>query len=103
LASNEIFSFSIKSLISRTIIFILFILISYLFIDQTIFNLNVLNEEINSFNNDLFYIENSLILNKLYNFPTNYITILLINYLLITLIAIVKITKLFYGPLRIIN
>lgn len=47
--------------------------------------------------------ENSLRLNKLYNYPTNIITILLINYLLITLIAIVKITKLFYGPLRKIN
>ena len=44
--------------------------------------------------------ENSLSLNKLYNYPTNLLTILLINYLLITLIAVVKITKLFKGPLR---
>lgn len=40
---------------------------------------------------------------KLYNYPTNFITILLINYLLLTLIAIVKITNIFFGPLRPIN
>ena len=31
-------------------------------------------------------------LNKLYNFPTNILTVLLINYLFLTLIAAVKIT-----------
>lgn len=45
-------------------------------------------------------IENSLILNKLYNFPVNLITILLIIYLFLTLIAVVKITNVFEGPLR---
>ncbi len=45
-------------------------------------------------------IENSLILNKLYNFPINLITILLIIYLFLTLIAVVKITNVFEGPLR---
>lgn len=54
-----------------------------------------LTSDINS-----YLIENSLSLNKLYNYPTNLLTILLINYLLITLIAVVKITNLFKGPLR---
>lgn len=44
--------------------------------------------------------ENIANLIKLFNYPTNFITILLMNYLLITLIAIVKITNIFYGPLR---
>lgn len=104
LASNEIFSFSIKLIIFNLFFFTSIILFIYIFIDKIILETNIINEEINIINNNnLFYIENSLRLNKLYNFPTNYITILLINYLLITLIAIVKITKLFFGPLRIIN
>lgn len=46
------------------------------------------------------FLENNLTLNKLYNFPINIITILLINYLFLTLIATVKITNIFEGPLR---
>lgn len=44
--------------------------------------------------------ENLSSLNKLYNYPTNLISILLINYLFLTLIASVKITNIFKGPLR---
>lgn len=44
--------------------------------------------------------ENNFILNKIYNFPVNLITVLLINYLFLTLIATVKITNIFEGPLR---
>lgn len=103
LASNEIFNLSIKLTLYSTIILIIFIIIS-LIIDNITTSLFFINNEIQSINNLNSYIsENSLSLNKLYNFPTNFITILLINYLLITLIVIVKITKLFKGPLRIIN
>lgn len=55
------------------------------------------------------FFSNSLIpedlvsLNKIYNFPTNLITLLLINYLFLTLLVTVKITKKNYGPLRPIN
>lgn len=45
-------------------------------------------------------LENNFILNKIYNFPINLITILLINYLFLTLIITVKITNIFEGPLR---
>lgn len=63
-----------------------------------------LNNEIENISNiNSYIIENSLSLNKLYNFPTNFVTILLINYLLITLIVVVKITNIQKGPLRIIN
>jgi NADH-ubiquinone oxidoreductase chain 6 len=59
------------------------------------------NNEINRIYNINSYIfENSINLNKLYNFPTNLITLLLINYLFLTLVAVVKITNIFYGPLR---
>nr|YP_010713115.1 NADH dehydrogenase subunit 6 [Oscinella pusilla]WDA93981.1 NADH dehydrogenase subunit 6 [Oscinella pusilla] len=104
LASNEMFSMSIKSFIFSTSFFFTFMIMIYFLMDNSMLNMNMLNEEMNSIdNNNLFYTENSLSLNKLYNMPTNYITILLMNYLLITLIAIVKITKLFYGPLRMMN
>nr|UHA55343.1 NADH dehydrogenase subunit 6 [Dimorphopteryx sp. 1 GYN-2021] len=39
-------------------------------------------------------------MNKLYNFPTNKITLILINYLLITMFIVVKITNIKMGPLR---
>lgn len=59
------------------------------------------NLEIKSIRNIFIYInENVLILRKLYNFPINLITILLINYLFLTLIVSVKITNLYKGPLR---
>ncbi|KAI8124558.1 NADH-ubiquinone oxidoreductase chain 6, partial [Lucilia cuprina] len=66
---------------------------------KNIFKLQYQNLEIKSiYDINSYLIENSLStssLNKLYNYPTNLLTILLINYLLITLIAVVKITKLF--------
>lgn len=75
-------------------------MISLFFIDKN-FLLQYQNLEIKSiYDINSYFIENSLSLNKLYNYPTNLLTILLINYLLITLIAVVKITKLFKGPLR---
>lgn len=99
LASNEIFSFSIKLLFISLTIFSV-IIITLFFIDKNIL-LQYQNLEIKSiYDINSYLIENSLSLNKLYNYPTNLLTILLINYLLITLIAVVKITKLFKGPLR---
>lgn len=83
---------------------LLIIIVIIIFIDKIILIFNSLNNEISSISSINNYIlENTLNLNKLYNYPTNIINILLINYLLITLIATVKITKLFYGPLRSIN
>lgn len=100
LASNEIFNFSIKiitiSIITYFIIFILLFIINYIY-TINYFSINDI-EIINDIKRII--LENSLILNKLYNFPNNIITILLINYLFLTLIAVVKITNLFEGPLR---
>lgn len=100
LASNEIFNFSIKLLIicisTFTFIYFIVFLLDKNLIIRTIINIeNTSIDEIIS-----ILIENSLILNKLYNFPINLITILLIIYLFLTLIAVVKITNVFEGPLR---
>lgn len=67
---------------------------------QIMFNNN--NELINTEFNDIWK-ENFNTINKLYNYPTNLITLLLINYLFFTLIVVVKITNFYYGPLRNLN
>nr|QNE85847.1 NADH dehydrogenase subunit 6 [Platypalpus cursitans] len=100
LASNEMFSFSMNLLIIYLITFMLSMISTY-FLDKNNLISFINNNEMSSLTNlESLTMENSLTLNKLYNFPTNFITILLIIYLFITLIAIVKITNTFYGPLR---
>nr|YP_010414759.1 NADH dehydrogenase subunit 6 [Hybos grossipes]URT60159.1 NADH dehydrogenase subunit 6 [Hybos grossipes] len=100
LASNEMFSLSMKLMISSLSIFFILNFMT-IFMDKTLLISFLPNNEMmeNTVMNSLIQ-ENTLNLNKLYNFPSNMITLLLINYLLITLIAIVKITNIFYGPLR---
>lgn len=103
IASNEIFKFSINlkyliTIFGLIFFFLLFILIfdfKILFFNKII---NIDNLNLIEFKN--LFLENNLTLNKLYNFPINIITIILINYLFLTLIATVKITNIFEGPLR---
>lgn len=100
LASNEIFNFSLKLLTFRFLNFGLFYFI-LIFMDKNIIITYLIrheNESLVQIKNLL--IENTLILNKLYNFPINILTVLLIIYLFLTLIAVVKITNVFEGPLR---
>nr|YP_009182750.1 NADH dehydrogenase subunit 6 [Lethe albolineata]YP_009938299.1 NADH dehydrogenase subunit 6 [Lethe hayashii]AHH34401.1 NADH dehydrogenase subunit 6 [Lethe albolineata]QNU07718.1 NADH dehydrogenase subunit 6 [Lethe hayashii] len=72
-------------------------------------NLNWLNlsfneDMINFTNMYLFsYNENNINLFKLYNEQTYLLMIIMIIYLFITLIAVVKITNIFFGPLRSFN
>nr|UHJ18733.1 NADH dehydrogenase subunit 6 [Pericoma sp. ZHK-2021] len=100
LASNEIFFFSMKMfffMIFISSIMFFFILI----LDKNMIYYYLENLEMKTFNNLFSYMnENFITLNKLYNFPINLITIMLINYLFLTLIIIVKITNINKGPLR---
>lgn len=101
LASNEIFNLSLK-LTLIIVIIILFLIFIVLIIDNSIFSFNYNNEYI--IINLINYIkEGNQYINKLYNFPTNCITLILINYLFFTLIVTVKITDFFGGPLRNLN
>nr|QXG19170.1 NADH dehydrogenase subunit 6 [Drosophila busckii] len=103
LASNEMFNLSIKLTLFSLLMLFMMLMISFL-IDKNSLMFFSLNNEMENISNMLTYLpENALSMNKLYNLPTNFITILLMNYLLITLIVIVKITKLFKGPLRLMN
>lgn len=84
-----------------SIIILFFSLIIILIIDNRIIANFLRNNEVYSIIDIKSFInENTVSLNKLYNFPTNILTILLINYLFLTLIAVVKITNIYEGPLR---
>jgi len=100
LAANEIFNFSIKIFLLNIYILIFFNIIFIFFDKILILNYFLRNEIIYIIEIKSYIQENSLILNKLYNFPINLVTILLIIYLFLTLIASVKITNIFEGPLR---
>nr|YP_637124.1 NADH dehydrogenase subunit 6 [Adoxophyes honmai]AAY57402.1 NADH dehydrogenase subunit 6 [Adoxophyes honmai] len=69
-------------------------------------NLNLLNSFFNNemenfFNENLFFNnENKINLSKLYNNQTYLMMMMMIIYLFIALVAVVKITNIFYGPLR---
>nr|YP_010626512.1 NADH dehydrogenase subunit 6 [Paraliodrosophila antennata]WBK17648.1 NADH dehydrogenase subunit 6 [Paraliodrosophila antennata] len=103
LASNEMFNLSLKLTIFSSTIFLILMLLNII-LDKSYSSFLFMNNEMENISNLYSYLpENSLSLNKLYNFPTNFLTILLMNYLLITLIVVVKITKLFKGPLRLMN
>nr|YP_010326944.1 NADH dehydrogenase subunit 6 [Actinotia intermediata]UNP54193.1 NADH dehydrogenase subunit 6 [Actinotia intermediata] len=69
-------------------------------------NISWMNLSLNSDMNKFFELilffnnENKINLSKLYNNHTLLIMMMLIIYLFITLIAVVKITNIFYGPIR---
>lgn len=98
LSPNIIMTFSINNL---TILFMIFFLFIILLILDKFYIINIENNH-ESLIIKNFYILNSnnLILSKLYNYPNNFITTLIIIYLLLTLIIIVKISNSFMGPLR---
>nr|YP_010329860.1 NADH dehydrogenase subunit 6 [Asota plana]AHN52525.1 NADH dehydrogenase subunit 6 [Asota plana lacteata]UNP54609.1 NADH dehydrogenase subunit 6 [Asota plana] len=101
IASNELFkpSFNTK-LLFFSMIFMMIITQMYFFNNLTWMNFSF-NSDMNIFNNYMFfYNENNINLSKLYNTQTFMIMMMLVIYLFITLIAIVKITNIFYGPIR---
>nr|UDU84888.1 NADH dehydrogenase subunit 6 [Archips sp. 2019HN00066] len=103
IASNEIFKnnfFFMKIMIFCSFMIIL--------ISMFTFNkLNLLNSFFNNemenffnYNNLFFNNENKINLSKLYNNQTFLMMMMMIIYLFITLVAVVKITNIFHGPLR---
>nr|WVH13756.1 NADH dehydrogenase subunit 6 [Anopheles plumbeus] len=103
LSSNEMFSMSFKLSILMIMIILTLNLIFFI-TDKTLIEQFITNTESSKISYMYTLInENSLSLNKMYNFPSNLITLMLINYLFLTLLVVVKITKKFYGPLRPMN
>nr|QWB85919.1 NADH dehydrogenase subunit 6 [Epiglenea comes] len=93
IASNEKFKFSSK----LTLMFYLSLFPTMLYmLDLYFFNI-MSNFDLNMYINNFSI---NLTLNKFINWPQNMIFMMMIIYLLITLIMIVKITNINYGPLR---
>nr|YP_009730136.1 NADH dehydrogenase subunit 6 [Trichoplusia ni]QHS69743.1 NADH dehydrogenase subunit 6 [Trichoplusia ni]ULA45486.1 NADH dehydrogenase subunit 6 [Trichoplusia ni] len=102
IASNELFnlSFNFKLIIFLTILISLLILFMY-YNNMMWMNFSFNSDMDNFFNLKLFLNnENKINLSKLYNNQTYLMMMMMIIYLFITLIAVVKITNIFYGPLR---
>lgn len=92
-ASNEKFKFSYRLI--NLIIIIILISILIINLDQYYLETTSINFELNP-----YLKENYLSLRKYINNPTNKLIYITISYLLITLIIVVKITNIKYGPLR---
>ena len=107
LASNETFKISLnkKVLILIIYLFILLLILSYILDLKSLILNTIKNFENYSLiiSKSILITNNRILLNKIFNFPTNLISILIINYLFLTLIATVKITNIFKGPLRPLN
>nr|YP_010481710.1 NADH dehydrogenase subunit 6 [Psychophora sabini]UVU20402.1 NADH dehydrogenase subunit 6 [Psychophora sabini] len=105
IASNEIFF--MMNINMKFFLFFMFILITII---QMFFykNLNWMNfsnnmSDTEKFVNMFFFNnDNKINMNKLYNSHNFLLMLMMVIYLFITLISIVKITNIFYGPLRTI-
>nr|YP_009050437.1 NADH dehydrogenase subunit 6 [Potanthus flavus]AIC37432.1 NADH dehydrogenase subunit 6 [Potanthus flavus] len=106
IASNEMFYMIPKyKLFLFMIIFIMIIFNLFFFSNLNWMNLFTNSYEMNNFFNYFLFNsnENNINLSKLYNNQNYLLMFMLIIYLFITLIAVVKITNIFYGPLRSFN
>nr|YP_010461144.1 NADH dehydrogenase subunit 6 [Agnidra scabiosa]UUF68415.1 NADH dehydrogenase subunit 6 [Agnidra scabiosa] len=104
IASNEMFKFKNN----LKIMLMLLLSITMIFMMINYYNLKFMNLIINSDMNNYFNLmftntENNINMNKLYNNQTFLMMMMMIIYLFITLIAVVKITNIFFGPLRTNN
>nr|YP_010288424.1 NADH dehydrogenase subunit 6 [Hypolimnas misippus]UKO32965.1 NADH dehydrogenase subunit 6 [Hypolimnas misippus] len=101
IASNELFKISP---FNKSFIFYLSLLIIFSFLfKNNLFWMNFsFNDEMNNFFNLFLFFNNEFNLNlsKLYNEQTYMLTLMMIVYLFIALVAVVKITNIFFGPLR---
>nr|YP_009123228.1 NADH dehydrogenase subunit 6 [Heliconius sara]AJM69964.1 NADH dehydrogenase subunit 6 [Heliconius sara] len=102
IASNELFKISIlnKMLMFSSILFL--IMISFYYKNNLFWMNSSFNDEMLNFFNMFLFSNNeyNFSLSKLYNNQTYFLMMMLIIYLFITLIAVVKITNIFFGPLR---
>nr|QYC36457.1 NADH deshydrogenase subunit 6 [Illiberis ulmivora] len=101
IASNEMFFPS-----NKMKMFLFIFIINSLIFSFTFSNIKWMNfsffSEMESYSNYfiLFNNENKMNLSKLYNSQTFFLMLMLIIYLFITLVSVIKITNIFYGPLR---
>uniref|UniRef100_A0AAU7YUG2 NADH-ubiquinone oxidoreductase chain 6 n=1 Tax=Rhaphidophora duxiu TaxID=3229864 RepID=A0AAU7YUG2_9ORTH len=101
LASNEMFKLPSKIIITF-FMFTSIMIMMMMFMDSSMSNIMSMNMDMMQMLNSMttMYSESNISLMKLYNNPTNMMTLMLVMYLFLTLIVIVKITNIFQGPLR---
>nr|UYX62416.1 NADH dehydrogenase subunit 6 [Ophiusa tirhaca] len=102
IASNEMSkpSFNTKLFFFLSILFLL--MIQFIYMNNLYWMNFSFNSDMNNFISMSLFMnnDNKINLSKLYNNQTFMIMLMLIIYLFITLIVVVKITNIFYGPLR---
>nr|YP_010586599.1 NADH dehydrogenase subunit 6 [Stenopsyche navasi]UZZ44413.1 NADH dehydrogenase subunit 6 [Stenopsyche navasi] len=96
ISTNKMLALSIKLIISASFFFFFFSIISYLYYSTTI---NYNNNNM-SFSHMTMLTHKDIMLTKMFNAPSNYITIILMIYLFIILIIINKMMIMKMGPLR---
>nr|AYU71329.1 NADH dehydrogenase subunit 6 [Scirtes sp. 2 ACP-2013] len=100
MAANETFKMSKKEMFI-ILLFIMPLLIMLIYKDKNLLTPSIkLIDSINSSSKMEMIQMNNLMLNKIYNKPNNLMSLILINYLFLTLIMVVKITNYKSGPLR---
>nr|YP_010954446.1 NADH dehydrogenase subunit 6 [Ostrocerca truncata]WMV02009.1 NADH dehydrogenase subunit 6 [Ostrocerca truncata] len=100
LASNEMFSMSLSLALPIFVISGILIISMFIFDSSFLMTMTMNTETLSIMNIQTYSEESSSSLLKLYNNPTSLITLMLVLYLFLTLIAVVKITKINQGPLR---
>nr|YP_009742416.1 NADH dehydrogenase subunit 6 [Caloptilia theivora]QID90524.1 NADH dehydrogenase subunit 6 [Caloptilia theivora] len=105
IASNEMFLKFYNFLIITLSSMLLILITNYFFFNNLNWMNLVINNEMMELNNNFMFFNNDSKINltKLYNNKTFFFMMMMIIYLFITLVAVVKITNIFYGPLRSSN
>nr|UER94219.1 NADH dehydrogenase subunit 6 [Pachliopta aristolochiae] len=105
IASNELFNFNFFMKNSIIIMFLIISLLSMFYMNNLNWMNFFFNYDMNNFLNLFIFFnnENKINISKMYNNQIYFLMIMMIIYLFITLIAVVKITNIFYGPLRSFN
>nr|YP_007627080.1 NADH dehydrogenase subunit 6 [Ommexecha virens]AGC22396.1 NADH dehydrogenase subunit 6 [Ommexecha virens] len=99
IASNEMFQLKSIALIMSMIMLIIIMMLLILS-DKLLFADFFKNNETTNINMNLNYQEMTMSLSKLYNNPTFIITMIMMIYLFLALLAVVKITNINQGPIR---
>nr|AXF37433.1 NADH dehydrogenase subunit 6 [Perlodes sp. YZD-2018] len=100
LASNEMFTLSMHTTILTMTLLIMSLIIITISDPLPLLTPHTNMEMSEILKMNLYQEEASMSLMKLFNQPTGLITLMLALYLFLTLIAVVKITMIFFGPLR---
>nr|YP_008144599.1 NADH dehydrogenase subunit 6 [Shirakiacris shirakii]YP_009740573.1 NADH dehydrogenase subunit 6 [Shirakiacris yunkweiensis]AGI51653.1 NADH dehydrogenase subunit 6 [Shirakiacris shirakii]QID03535.1 NADH dehydrogenase subunit 6 [Shirakiacris yunkweiensis] len=99
IASNEMFQPKSMTLIFTLMMWTIMMMV-LIVMDKTMFLDFFKNTETTNINSSINYQEMTMSLEKLYNNPTFIITMMMMIYLFLALLAVVKITNINQGPIR---